>query len=115
MLPNIKGTLFEKLFGRSEYVDTLPDRNALKTEAQMVSDMFTSSVSALLNPVIFPNKRLNELGQLIWNLVHHRITHTILHPTLPSMHFYGEAKGGPLAAQMAAYDGNNRADQTVGP
>ncbi len=109
MTPDIKGTLFEKLFGgNAKHVDSLPHGDPLKEQGQSVGDMYTSSVIALKNPMIFPNKRLNELGRLVWNLVHYRITHTIIHPGVKAMHFYGEAKGGPLAMQLFGHDGNNR-------
>jgi hypothetical protein len=80
-------SLFDKLFfEESVHVDGLPPRGALARLGDATGRALTAVVDALRRPEIVPNRRVNELAVLAWELIGHDMVPCSLGP-VPDVYF----------------------------
>ena len=90
--------LFHKIFNFIGHENDLPDDEPLKLIGQNASAMFTYLVDVLRSPESFPNKHINDLMRLTWQLVGNDIVRFAVmnDPKLQTIHFYYEQQGSQI-------------------
>lgn len=80
-------TIFDKLFlEQSVHVNQLPPLNDLAARGKVVGDTVTTVVGILRNPLITPNRRINGIASLAWDLIGNNMTPAAL-AGVPQVHF----------------------------
>ncbi len=89
-----KKLLFHQLFGdKLPNLKDLPEESLRRRIGQINEAFFTEGVNVLKNAGSFPNKHVNELMSLFWNLVGSKLIPLAMTKGARSLAFYVERKG----------------------
>jgi hypothetical protein len=86
--------LFDQIFkDKIPKVEDLPSQDSLRRRSELITVMFDAGVDTLRNKDTFPNREVNDLMILFWQLVGNKVTPAAVMTGLESMSFWGEIKG----------------------
>lgn len=87
----VKNALFSK---EPIFAESLDRNDPVRKLGDDLGGLFTEGVAFLKN--VFPNPALNKLGQLIWDIVGHRLVLLGVGPNVPTMSFTAYVRGGVM-------------------